>query len=60
MFSFQYFFFYLSLESYYYCNALSLSFFFVVVPRRTSNLREVRFGEVVVLKQISMLHHKNS
>jgi hypothetical protein len=30
------------------------------VPRRTSNLREVRFGEVVVLKQISVLHHKNS
>jgi hypothetical protein len=36
------------------------SFYFVVVPRRTSNLREVRFGEVVVLKQISVLHHKNS
>jgi hypothetical protein len=35
-------------------------FYFVVVPRRTSNLREVRFGEVAVLKQISVLHHKNS
>jgi hypothetical protein len=35
-------------------------FYFVVVPRRTSNLTEVRFGEVVVLKQISVLHHKNS
>jgi hypothetical protein len=35
-------------------------FYFVVVPRRTSNLREVRFGEVVVLKQISALHRKNS
>jgi hypothetical protein len=35
-------------------------FYFVVVPRRTSNLREVRFGEVVVLKQISVLHRKNS
>jgi hypothetical protein len=30
-------------------------FYFVVVPRRTSNLREVRFGEVAVLKQISVL-----
>jgi hypothetical protein len=30
-----------------------------IVPRRTSNLREVRFGEVVVLKQISALHRKN-
>jgi hypothetical protein len=35
-------------------------FYFVVVPRRTSNLREVRFGEVAVLKQILVLHHKNS
>jgi hypothetical protein len=35
-------------------------FYFVFVPRRTSNLREVRFGEVAVLKQISVLHHKNS
>jgi hypothetical protein len=60
MFSLQYFFFYLSLGSYYYCNDLSLSFYFVFVPRRTSNLREVRFGEVAVLKQISALHHKNS
>jgi hypothetical protein len=25
-------------------------FYFVVVPRKTSNLREVRFGEVAVLK----------
>jgi hypothetical protein len=30
------------------------------VPRRTSNLREVRFWEVAVLKQISTLHRKNS
>jgi hypothetical protein len=29
------------------------------VPRRTSNLREVRFGEVAILKQISELHSKN-
>jgi hypothetical protein len=35
-------------------------FYFVFVPRRTSNLREVRFGEVAVLKQISALHRKNS
>jgi hypothetical protein len=34
-------------------------FYFIVVPRRTSNLREVRFGEVAVLKQISALHRKN-
>jgi hypothetical protein len=32
----------------------------IIVPRRTSNLREVRFGEVAVLKQISALHRKNS
>jgi hypothetical protein len=38
----------------------SYHFYFVVVPRRTSNLREVRFGEVPFLKQISMLHRKNS
>jgi hypothetical protein len=30
-------------------------FYFVVVPRKTSNLREVRFGEVAVLKQILVL-----
>jgi hypothetical protein len=35
-------------------------FYFVVVPRRTSNLREVRFGEVAVLKQILVLYRKNS
>jgi hypothetical protein len=35
-------------------------FYFIVVPRRTSNLREVRFGEVAVLKQISVLYRKNS
>jgi hypothetical protein len=33
-------------------------FYFVFVPRRTSNWRKVRFGEVVVLKQISALYHK--
>jgi hypothetical protein len=52
MFYFQLFFFYLSLGSYYYCNDLSLPFLFVVVPRETSNLSEVRFGDVAVLKQI--------
>jgi hypothetical protein len=35
-------------------------FYFVVVPRRTSNLREVRFEKVAVLKQISVLHRKHS
>jgi hypothetical protein len=35
-------------------------FYFVVVPRRTSNLRKVKFGEVAVLKQILVLHRKNS
>jgi hypothetical protein len=35
-------------------------FYFVVVPRRTSNLSEVWFGEVAVLKQILVLHRKNS
>jgi hypothetical protein len=35
-------------------------FYFVFVARETSNLSEVRFGEVVVLKQISVLHRKNS
>jgi hypothetical protein len=49
----------LSLGSYYYCNDLSLSVLFRFVPRRTSNLRKVRFGEVAVLKQISVLHRKN-
>jgi hypothetical protein len=34
--------------------------YFIVVPREASNLSEVRFGEVAVLKQISVLHHKNS
>jgi hypothetical protein len=35
-------------------------FYFVVVPWRTSKLREVRFGEVAVLEQISVLHRENS
>jgi hypothetical protein len=35
-------------------------FYFIVVPRRTSNLREVKFGEVAVVKQILVLHPKNS
>jgi hypothetical protein len=33
-------------------------FYFVFVPREASNLSEVRFGDVAVLKQFSMLHHK--
>jgi hypothetical protein len=59
MFYFQYFFFYLSLGSYYYWNDRFLSFYFIVVPRRTSNW-DVRFGEVAVLKQFSVLHRKNA
>jgi hypothetical protein len=35
-------------------------FYFVVVPREASNLSEVRFGDVAVLKQISVLHRKKS
>jgi hypothetical protein len=35
-------------------------FYFVVVPRKASNLSEVRFGDVAVLKQISVLHRKKS
>jgi hypothetical protein len=50
----------LSLGSCYYCNDLSLSFYFVFVPRRTSNWKKVRFGKVNVLKQIFALHRKNS
>jgi hypothetical protein len=34
-------------------------FYFVFVPRETSDLSEVRFGEVAVLKQIFVLHRKN-
>jgi hypothetical protein len=56
----QFFLFYLSLGSYYYCNDLSLSFLFRFVPREASNLSEVRFGDVAILKQFSVLHHKNS
>jgi hypothetical protein len=35
-------------------------FYFIVVLRETSNLSKVRFGEVAVLKQILVLHRKNS
>jgi hypothetical protein len=35
-------------------------FYFVVVPREASNLSEVRFRDVTVLKQILVLHRKNS
>jgi hypothetical protein len=34
-------------------------FNFIFVPRRTSNWRKIRFGEVAVLKQISALYRKN-
>jgi hypothetical protein len=35
-------------------------FYFVVVPREASNSSEVRFRDVAVLKQIFVLHYKNS
>jgi hypothetical protein len=35
-------------------------FYFVVLPRETSNLSEVRFGDVAVLKQILVMHRKKS
>jgi hypothetical protein len=35
-------------------------FYIIFVPRRTSNWRKVRFGEVAILKQIFALYHKNS
>jgi hypothetical protein len=34
-------------------------FYFIVVPRKASNLSEVRFGDIAVLKQILALHRKN-
>jgi hypothetical protein len=51
----------LSLGSCYLCSNLSLSFLFhFLLPRVASNGEEVRFGEVVVQKQISVLHCKKS
>jgi hypothetical protein len=35
-------------------------FYFVFVPREASNLSEVRFGDVAVLKQFLVLDRKNS
>jgi hypothetical protein len=35
-------------------------FYFVFVPRIASNRKKIRFWEVVVEKQISALHCKNS
>jgi hypothetical protein len=35
-------------------------FYFVVVPSEASDLSEERFGDVAVLKQISVLHRKKS
>jgi hypothetical protein len=34
-------------------------FYFVFVPREASNLSEVRFWDVAVLKQFLVLHYKN-
>jgi hypothetical protein len=60
MFSFQYFFFRRVLEVITTVMTSPYHFYFVFVPRRTSNWRKVRFGEVVVLKHISALYRKNS
>jgi hypothetical protein len=38
----------------------SYPFYFIVVPREASNLSEVRFGDVAILKQFSVLQRKNS
>jgi hypothetical protein len=35
-------------------------FYFFFVPREASNLSEVRFGDVAILKQFLVMHHKNS
>jgi hypothetical protein len=35
-------------------------FYFVFVPREASNLSKVRFRDVAVVKQFSVLHRKNS
>jgi hypothetical protein len=35
-------------------------FYLDFVPREASNLSEVRFGDIAVLKQFSVLHRKNS
>jgi hypothetical protein len=35
-------------------------FYFIFVPREAFNLSEVRFGDIAVLKQFLVLHHKNS
>jgi hypothetical protein len=60
MFSFQYFSFWWVLEVITTVMTSSYPFYFVFVPRRTSNWRKVRFAEVVVLKQIFALYHKYS
>ena len=39
---------------------LPYPFYFIFVPREASNLSEVRFGDVAVLKLFSVLHRKNS
>jgi hypothetical protein len=57
MFSFKYFFFFV--ESWKLL-LLKWPLLIIFVPRRTSNWRKVRFGEVAVLKQIYVLYRKNS
>jgi hypothetical protein len=60
LFYFQYFSFIWVLEVITTIITSPYPFYFVIVPRETSDVSEVRFGEVAVLKQISVLHHKNS
>jgi hypothetical protein len=59
MLSFQYFLFFWVLEVVTTVMTSPYHFYFIFVPRRTSNWRKVRFGEVAVLKQISALYRKN-
>jgi hypothetical protein len=59
MFSFQYFFCWV-LEVITTVMTSPYHFYVVFVPRRTSNWRKLRFGEVAILKQISALYRKYS
>jgi hypothetical protein len=60
MFYFQFFSFIRVLEVIATVITAPYHFYFVFVLREASNLSEVRFGDVAVLKQISVLHCKNS
>jgi hypothetical protein len=60
MFYFQFFFFIGVLQVINNVITSPYHFYFIFLPREASNLSEVRFGDVAVLKQILVLHHKNS